>query len=347
MTFPKPIIVGTSPAIHKVLDLTHRVSPLDLNVLITGESGVGKELVARSLHYHSKRRDNPFIKVNSAALPSELVESELFGYEKGAFTGAERNKKGKFEAAGEGSIFLDEIGELTPFTQSKMLQVLQDGEYYKVGGQTPQKVKARFITATNQDLNAEVNANNFRADLFFRLSTISIYVPPLRERKEDIPRLVEHFNKQLQKDKNLPSRQVPPELLHLFEEHHWPGNVRELLNYLNHYCVFGSCEEIAELIHSSQFVNGNSNQDKQQSNHSSIYNELDYNDILDNFDPENNHFHSLKEVKDQVVERVEKNIIEKVLQDSNWNRKVTAQKLKISYRALLYKMKEFHLNSWN
>lgn len=347
MNFQEPVIIGTSPAIQKVLQIARKVSSLDLNVLITGESGVGKELIARTLHYHSNRRNRPFVKVNSAALPSELLESELFGYEKGAFTGADRTKSGKFEQAKEGAIFLDEIGELPNYTQSKLLQVLQDREYYRVGGHAPQEVKARIIAATNQDLDAEITANNFRADLFYRLSTISIHVPPLRERKEDILSLVEYFNNYLQEVKNLPKRDLPSDLIELFHQYHWPGNVRELVNYLQRHSVFGNSQEIKEAMQSNLNRAGNGNNgnlmdepQKQNFGHDFIHDQ----EIIKNFDPDNGHFPSLKEVRDQVVKRVEKNIIEKVLLDSNWNRKVAARTLKISYRALLYKMKDMEIH---
>lgn len=346
MQIQEPIIIGTSPAIQKVLQITRRVSSLDLNVLITGESGVGKELIARSLHYDSARKNKPLVKVNSAALPSELLESELFGYEKGAFTGADRTKSGKFEVAREGTIFLDEIGELPIYTHSKLLQVLQDREYYRVGGHTPQEVKARIIAATNQDLDAEINGNNFRADLFYRLSTISIHIPPLRERKEDIRPLVEHFSTYLQKEKKLPEINISSELLELFHGYHWPGNVRELINYLQRLSVFGNCDEIKKAMQST--LNRTAGEDHlhrelTNSREDSDPEYLHCQDIIDNFDPEQEHFPSLKEVRDQVVKRVEKNIIEKVLLDSNWNRKVAARMLKISYRALLYKMKDMDI----
>jgi transcriptional regulator with PAS, ATPase and Fis domain len=178
MSFPQPVIIGSSPAIQKVNTITRKVAGVDLNVLITGESGVGKELVARSLHFFSPRKSAPFIKVNSAALPSELIESELFGHEKGAFTGADRAKAGKFELAGQGSIFLDEIGEIPIYMQAKLLQVLQDRFYYRIGGMKEVAVSARVIAATNQNLDQEMLDGNFRDDLFYRLSTISIHIPP-------------------------------------------------------------------------------------------------------------------------------------------------------------------------
>ncbi|MCF8106503.1 MAG: sigma-54 dependent transcriptional regulator [Desulfohalobiaceae bacterium] len=346
MHFPEPVIIGTSPAIQKVLQVTYKVSNLDLNVLITGESGVGKELIARSLHYHSHRRNRPFVKVNSAALPSELLESELFGYEKGAFTGADRTKSGKFEMAKEGTIFLDEIGELPIYTQSKLLQVLQDREYYRVGGHASQEVKARIIAATNQDLDAEINGNNFRADLYYRLSTISIHIPPLRDRKEDIMPLVEHFSKYLQQEKNLPEINLSPELIGLFHEYHWPGNVRELVNYLQRHSVFGNSQEIMDAMQSSlnRDVDGSNRNTGEEAEQTSGDDLVEYQDIIDGFDPDNDHFPSLKEVRDQVVKRVERDVIEKVLLDSNWNRKAAARALKISYRALLYKIKEMDIH---
>ncbi len=231
------------------------------------------------------------------------------------------------------------------YTQSKLLQVLQDREYYRVGGHTAQEAKARIIAATNQDLDAEINGNNFRADLFYRLSTISSHIPPLRDRKEDILPLIKHFSNYLQQEKKLPEINLSSELIELFCQYHWPGNVRELVNYLQRHSVFGNSQEIKEAMQSSlnrdmDESNRNSREEAEQISGDDF---VQYQDIIDSFNPDNNRFPSLKEVRDQVVKRVEKNIIEKVLLVSNWNRKVAARTLKISYRALLYKMKDMDI----
>ncbi len=350
MSISKPVIIGQSSAIQKVLEIAQKVGSLDLNVLITGESGVGKELVARSLHYYSNKHQSPFIKVNSAALPSELLESELFGYEKGAFTGADKSKIGKFELAKDGSIFLDEIGELPTFMQSKLLQVLQDRKYHRVGGHKEVEVKARVIAATNQNLDAEISSGNFRDDLFYRLSTISIHIPPLRERKEDIHSLVDYFVTELHEHYNLPKIDVSSTLMDLFKQYHWPGNVRELMNYLQRLSVLGNHEEIEKDIRaniqkaSSHFNASQAPQyhnqpapEPEQNNGSSL--EADIEAQI-----KNNTFPSLKDVRDQAVKRVEKAVIERVLQETNWNRKQASKILKISYRALLYKMKDMQIS---
>lgn len=324
---------------HKVHEITCKVAGVDLNVLITGESGVGKELVARSLHYYSSRNNGPFIKVNSAALPTELMESELFGYEKGSFTGADRSKVGKFELAANGSIFLDEIGEIPLFMQAKLLQVLQDKNYHRIGGMRDVQVNARVIAATNLNLDQEILDGHFRDDLFYRLSTISIHIPPLRERKEDLQDLIDFFCTQMHTQHNLPRIHINPGLMDLFYEYHWPGNVRELENYLKRLSVLENYKEIAEKIqHNITHKPGSSSPEPKA---------LEEDRIPEDVLKENLHkkvFPSLKEVRDQAVHRVEKVVIEKVLEETGWNRKRASQILKISYRALLYKMKDLDIS---
>ncbi len=339
MSFQKPVIIGSSPAIQKVNEITQRVAEIDLNVLITGESGVGKELVARALHFYSPRQTGPFIKVNSAALPSELIESELFGYEKGAFTGADKPKAGKFELAAHGSIFLDEIGEIPTFMQAKLLQVLQDKSYYRIGSIKEVEVNARVIAATNQNLDQEILHGHFRDDLFYRLSTISIHIPPLRERKEDIQDLIDFFCTQMQKQHNLPRIHINSRLMDLFHEYHWPGNIRELENYLKRLSVLENYNEIAQKIQSNiNHKHGATPHSVDEPCEAGIPEEV----IKENL--QNKVFPSLKEVRDQAIHRVEKVVIEKVLEDTGWNRKRASQVLKISYRALLYKMKDLDIS---
>ncbi|MFP4392322.1 MAG: sigma-54 interaction domain-containing protein [Desulfohalobiaceae bacterium] len=339
MPIAQPRIIGKSPAINKVLEITQKVSNVDLNVLITGESGVGKELVARALHFYSPRADKPFIKVNSAALPSELIESELFGYEKGAFTGAEKRKPGKFEHAEQGSIFLDEIGEIPLFLQAKLLQVLHDRRYHRIGGRNEVEVQARVIAATNQNLDSEICQGHFRDDLYYRLSTISIHIPPLRERKEDIPILVEHFLGKIKSENQIKNVRIPESLMQLFQEYHWPGNVRELGNFLSRLCVLDNPHELEEeILHNMRKPGRNVPETaKLEINNSQ---ENDAKSLFEDLES----LPSLREVREQAVKRVEKEIISKVLRLTNWNRKETARILQISYRALLYKIKELDLH---
>lgn len=341
MTFPQPEIIGNSPAIKKVIEITRKVSAVDLTVLIMGESGVGKELVARSLHYYSPRCPKPFVKVNSAALPSELIESELFGYDKGAFTGAESTKIGKFELAKDGSIFLDEIGELPLLMQSKLLQVLQDRTFHRVGGNTDIHVKARVIAATNQNLDSQIISGKFRDDLYYRLSTISIYIPPLRERKEDIQPLIDYFLQKFHNELGLPRIKISPRLMDIFFHYHWPGNVRELENYLKRLCVLGNEDELA-----NELTNGKYHTQEQEldSNNAGEQDKTAHSlQGIDNDIPLPNHFPSLKEIKDQAVRKIERKVIKKVLEQNQWNRKKTSEILQISYRALLYKIKELEI----
>lgn len=230
-------IVGRSAVMQEVYKTIGRVAPQDVTVLILGESGTGKELVARALYQHSKRADKPFVAINCAAIPDSLLESELFGHEKGAFTGADRQRVGKFEQANGGTIFLDEIGDMAPATQAKVLRILQEQQFERVGGRDSITTDVRVIAATNRKLDELVAAGTFRADLLYRLNGVTITLPPLRERKEDIPLLADHFirmcNKKL--EKNVVS--IAPEALRLLQAHGWPGNVRELQNVIRYAVI--------------------------------------------------------------------------------------------------------------
>ncbi len=227
---PSEKIVGNSPAMREVYMLVGRSAATEATVLITGETGTGKELVAHVIHVNSTYRYGPLVKVNCAALPETLLESELFGHEKGAFTSALTQRKGRFEMAHKGSIFLDEIGEMSLSTQRKLLRVLQEREFERVGGSIPIKVDCRVIAATNKDLEAEVEAGRFREDLYYRLNVIRINMPPLRERKDDIPLLVEHFLDKHRYSPDSPPSRISEEAMQLLMKHDWPGNVRELEN---------------------------------------------------------------------------------------------------------------------
>lgn len=223
-------IIGKSSQMHQIFDVVRQVAPTKASVLITGESGVGKELVADALHNLSDRKDKPFIKVHCAALSETLLESELFGHEKGAFTGAAARKRGRFELSHMGSIFLDEIGEISQSVQIKILRVLQDKKFERVGGEETLEVDSRIISATNKDLKAEISKGTFREDLFYRLNVVNIHVPPLRERKEDIPLLVSAFIKEFAQENGKPVEGIDPKANALLYNYSWPGNVRELRN---------------------------------------------------------------------------------------------------------------------
>jgi DNA-binding NtrC family response regulator len=233
-----PNIVAKSTRMQEVLAAVERVAPTNSTVLIGGESGVGKELIARAIHQHSTRSSGPFIKINCTAIPENLLESELFGYEKGAFTGATTSKPGKFELADKGTLFLDEIGDVPTATQAKLLRVLQEREFERLGGTRTIKVDVRMIAATNRDLRAALEEGTFREDLYYRLNVVPIDVPPLREHKEDIPGLVEHFLAQLNKDNGKQIRGVAPQAMQTLVSFHWPGNVRELQNIIERAVTF-------------------------------------------------------------------------------------------------------------
>jgi len=226
------VLVGRSPAMQEVYKSVGRVAPQDVTVLILGESGTGKEMVARAIYHYSRRSDGPFLAINCAAIPETLLESELFGHEKGAFTGADRRRIGKFEQAHGGTLFLDEIGDMTPLTQSKVLRVLQDRQFERVGGNETIRADVRVIAATNRDLAAQMTAGHFREDLYYRLNVLTILLPPLRERPDDIPLLVDHFLGQFSRELGREVTSVAPDVLALLQAYRWPGNVRELQSVL-------------------------------------------------------------------------------------------------------------------
>jgi DNA-binding NtrC family response regulator len=223
-------VVAQSGKMQAVLALVERVAATNATVLLGGESGVGKDLIARAIHEHSQRSAGPFVKINSTAIPENLLESELFGYEKGAFSGATTSKPGKFELADKGTLFLDEIGDVPPATQVKLLRVLQDREFERLGGTKTLKVDVRLVAATNRDLRAAIEEGAFREDLYYRLNVVAIDVPPLREHKEDIPALANFFLEKFARESNQPVRKLQPDALRKLIDYHWPGNVRELEN---------------------------------------------------------------------------------------------------------------------
>jgi Nif-specific regulatory protein len=233
-------LVGTSDAMRIVYEMVDQVAPSDATVLITGESGTGKELVAAEIHRASRRAEGPLVKVNCAALPESIIESELFGHEKGAFTGAVNQRKGRFELAHGGSIFLDEIGELSPQVQVKLLRVLQEREIERIGGSSTVKVDVRVIAATNRNLEDELRAGRFREDLYYRLNVFPIRVPPLRERKSDIVLLADHFSEKYAERNGKLIRRISSPALDLLTSYHWPGNVRELENCIERAVILST-----------------------------------------------------------------------------------------------------------
>jgi DNA-binding NtrC family response regulator len=237
-------IIGKSKKMHELLDLVESIAASDANILIQGENGTGKELIGNAIHYNSKRAKGPFIKINCAAIPKDLIESELFGYKKGAFTGAMTDKEGLFEMAEGGSLLLDEIGEMPPYLQTKLLRVLQEREYRPIGSDRIVRVDFRLICATNIDLDAALRDGKVREDLYFRINTITLRVPPLRERTEDIPLLCEHFREKYNKRHQRSIKGITPEAYHVLIRHRWPGNVRELENVIERGVLVAKGTEI-------------------------------------------------------------------------------------------------------
>ncbi len=233
-------IVARSPRMQEVLAMVERIAPTNSTVLLGGESGAGKDLIARAIHQHSRRASGPFVKINCAAIPENLLESELFGYEKGAFTGAVTSKPGKFELADKGSIFLDEIGDVPPAIQVKLLRVLQEREFERLGGTRTLKVDIRLVAATNRDLRAALEQGTFRQDLYYRLNVVPIDIPPLREHKEDIPYLVDHFLSRFARESGKPAQRITPAAMKMLMDFHWPGNVRELENIIERAVALSS-----------------------------------------------------------------------------------------------------------
>jgi two-component system response regulator AtoC len=330
------------------------VADTDVTVLIRGESGTGKELVARAVHAASPRRDKPFVKVNCAALPSELLESELFGFERGAFTGAIQHKPGKFEFANHGTMFLDEISEMHAPLQSKLLQVLQDGEFARLGGRNDVRVDVRIVAATNRDLETAVGEGQFREDLYFRLNVVCITLPPLRQRRDEIPELTELFLRQYSEHYNKPPLTLARDTLRFFAEYDWPGNVRELENLIKRTVILGSDEsirrELAEAIAGRTFRAGPipALQPRSgpppaapapSSSHAGAT-------ACPMPEPETRTelVGSLKDIARQAAREAERHLIYRTLQQTRWNRREAAEILGISYKALLYKIKEAELD---
>jgi two-component system, NtrC family, response regulator AtoC len=308
-------VLTSNPQMLRIVDISRHVADTDVPVLILGESGVGKEVLASFIHEQSNRSDGPFVKVNCAALPHELLESELFGYEKGAFTGAIRDKMGKFEQADKGTLMLDEIAEMSPHLQAKLLHVLQDQEFSRLGGKKPVKVNVRILAATNRKLKEAVLKGEFRNDLYFRLNVIKVEIPPLRDRREDIPLLCNYFVEKYRERYQSPVQQLPKDLLETFMRYDWPGNIRQLENIIKRYLILPDSEIIQELRGST---------------------------TTEAVAPAPGRL-SLKEVAGHAAEVAEKEVVLRMLEETGWNRKESARRLHISYKALRNKLKKWQL----
>jgi len=316
-----PKILGKSFKIKNVIEKVKKVASTKTTVLLLGESGTGKELLARAIHFLSPRRDALFVPINCAAIPKELLESEFFGYEKGAFTGATSRKIGKFEIANKGTIFLDEIAELDLSLQAKLLRVLQEQVIERIGGTRSIQIDIRIIAATNANITQKVSEGKFREDLYYRLNVFPIEIPPLRERKEDIPILAEYFINKYSKEMKIPKKILTPEVMEILIKYNWKGNVRELENTIERAMILADKEEI-------------------KPEHITLLN-LKKQSSDDEIIPMNG---SLEETAKAALKYAESKRIKKALIDNQWNKTRAAEELKISYKTLLTKIKEYRIN---
>ncbi len=315
--------LAASPQMLKIRQQILQIAPVDVPVFISGESGVGKEVVARMIHLRSTRRHQAFVKVNCAALPGELLESELFGYEQGAFTGAVRAKPGKFELAHKGTMFLDEIAEMSPHLQAKLLHVLQDGQYSRLGARAVVNVDVRVLAATNLNVKEAMRSGRFREDLYYRLNVLSIHIPPLRERTTEIPLLFRHFLLKYSEKYQKPAVEPSKHLLEAALRYPWPGNLRELENFVKRYVILeddeGSFRELLEMTGQQRVVPREETPAPKEQ--------------------------GLKALVRSLKDEAEMEAIADALEKTNWCRKDAARMLGISYKALLYKMRQFNLDS--
>jgi nitrogen regulation protein NR(I) len=329
-------IVGQTPGMQEVYKAIGRVAPLDVPVLILGESGTGKELVARAIYQHSPRRQGPFLAINCAAIPEGLLESELFGHEKGAFTGADRRRVGKFEQADKGTFFLDEIGDMTLPTQPKLLRLLQEQQFERVGGEETIRTDVRVIAATNQDLDTKVAAGQFRHDLLYRLKVFTIYLPPLRNRREDLPLLISHFLRQLNASLGKHVTSVSPEAFHVLESYSWPGNVRELQSIIKYAYVQSAGEVITYECLPAALRGGNvAPRNSVSVGETSRLDVADFvTRLLQAEQPE---------IYDKVTSAVDRVVIETVLRHAKGNQVVASELLGISRTTLRAKLRSLGL----
>ncbi|MDA8174934.1 MAG: sigma-54 dependent transcriptional regulator [Nitrospiraceae bacterium] len=323
-----PVIVGKSRVLTEVAERIRKVAPAKSTVLLLGESGTGKELFARAIHHLSPRKDYPFVAINCAAIPGELLESELFGYEKGAFTGAERTKPGKMELAHMGTVFFDEVGELDPQLQAKLLRVLQESEIERVGGTHSIKIDVRVVAASNKDLESEAAAGNFREDLFYRLNVFPQRIPPLRDRAEDIPLLAEYFAGKFRAELKSRARSFSPEAMEALVSHRWKGNVRELENTVERAMILAEGEFILP-EHLGLSVWPAPDAEKAKSNV-----------------PERPAVgRALEDASKQAQRVAEAELIKSTLEETRGNKTRAAEVLKVSYKTLLTKIKEYGLDN--
>ncbi len=347
------MIFDASARMENVRRIIETVAHLDCTVLVRGESGTGKELVARALAGPSIQQGKPFVKVNCAALPAELLESELFGYERGAFTGAVQRKLGKFEFAHQGTIFLDEIGEMSAPMQAKILQVLQDGEFSRLGGTHDTRVDVRIIAATHRDLERMIADGQFREDLFFRLNVISITLPPLRERPDSIPLVADYFLRKYSEAYKRPYAAVPKTIMQQFLEYQWPGNIREMENLIQRMVILGveaSAKEITQML-AAPIVRRSlpaAAAPATAMQQPTIIQSRSANGDAGSTDrvpamvskPKNERLGSLKDAARIAAQQVERDLILESLRRMRWNRKETAKLLGVSYKTLLAKIRE-------
>ncbi len=326
------IVFSNSSKMTKIQMVIDEIAKTDITVLIKGESGTGKELLAKAIHLKSHRKDKPFVKVNCAAIPKGLLESELFGFEKGAFTGAHLRKPGKFELANGGTILLNDIGEMDIPIQAKLLQVLQDGMFYRLGGNGDVTVNTRVIATTRDHLEKSIMEGKFREDLFYRINVVNITVPPLRNRKEQILPLSQYYFDFYKKKYGREATPFSSTVIDAFKEHAWPGNIRELENMIKRIVLFGE-DGMTHHTVSSKRLDGGMNPEP-------------YECFLPNPAAKNRSF-NLKEIGKNAADVAEKEIIQSTLQQTHWNRKQAAKLLRVSYKALLYKIQKYHLNDFS
>jgi two-component system response regulator AtoC len=329
-----PNLFNSSPRMREIRDTMEKVATTNATVLIRGESGVGKEIAARLVFSLSHRCDKPFVKVNCAAIPNDLLESELFGYEAGAFTGAQRSKPGKFELAHGGTLFLDEIGEMHPALQAKLLHVLQDGEFARLGAKRDTAVDVRVICATNQLLEQRVVEGLFREDLLYRINVVTVYIPPLRERRSEIPLLVCYF---IKKYVAVYEREVPPlsyDEMQMLIRYRWPGNIRELENLCKRYVIVGDSTQIVRELSQHNF-----NESGRISNHEPP--------AAATIEPPSKNVPSLLDIGRHAAWQAERQAIQNMLLETRWNRREAARRLSVSYKALLNKIKQMEVEHSN